>query len=106
MVQPLQVAIIPMQVKEDCIEQYKQVASENAECSRQEPGVVMFDVLQDQKDPTRFVLNEIYKSPADQQAHRETAHFKRFKERVTPLLVEPYVPAMYYFISTDFEPAK
>lgn len=97
--EPLHVAIIHMQAKAECVEQFKKAAAENAACSRQESGVVRFDVLQDQKDPTKFVLNEIYKTPADQLAHRETEHFKRFKAAAGEYLAMPYTPEMFHFVS-------
>ena len=37
---------------------------ENARNSVQEPGMVRFDVVQQDDDPTRFVLIEIYRTPA------------------------------------------
>jgi quinol monooxygenase YgiN len=43
-------------VKEDKVEGFKAASIENAKNSINEPGVARFDVVQQQDDPTRFVL--------------------------------------------------
>ncbi len=45
-------------VKEDVVEAFKAATVENARNSVQEPGIARFDVVQQQDDPTRFVLVE------------------------------------------------
>ena len=42
---------------------------------RAEPGIARFDVIQDQADPTHFVLVEVYRTPDDPGRHKETAHY-------------------------------
>ena len=56
---------IYIRVKPECIEAFKTATLINARASRQEPGVVRFDVLQQADDPTRFVFIEIYREAAD-----------------------------------------
>ncbi len=41
------------------VELFKAASLENASNSIQEPGVARFDVLQQQDDPSRFVLVEV-----------------------------------------------
>ncbi len=43
-------------------------------CKR-DPGCVRFDVSQQQDDPTRWVLYEVYDSPDAHAAHRRSPHF-------------------------------
>mmetsp|Transcript_27990 Transcript_27990/g.58615 ORF Transcript_27990/g.58615 Transcript_27990/m.58615 type:complete len:91 (-) Transcript_27990:255-527(-) len=64
----------------------------NARNSSQEPGVVRFDVLQDQADPNAFVLVEVY-TDADTApaAHKETAHYKEWRDTVADMMAEPRV---------------
>ncbi len=45
-------------VKEDAVEAFKAATVENARNSVQESGIARFDVVQQQDDPTRFVLVE------------------------------------------------
>ncbi len=73
-------------VKPDQIEAFKQVTLENARHSVQEPGCARFDVLQQEDDPTRFVLFEVYRSPEGQAAHRESAHYKKWAEVAPPMM--------------------
>jgi len=74
----------------DTIDDFKKITLENARNGILEPGVARFDVLQRQDDPARFMLVEVYYSTEDQWKHRETAHFKKWRERVDEMLSEPY----------------
>ena len=51
-------------VKPDAVDAFIAATLENARNSVQEPGVVRFDVVQQDDDPTRFLLIEIYRTPA------------------------------------------
>ena len=46
-------------VKADQVDAFKAATIENAQNSVQEPGIARFDVVQEQDDPTRFVLVEV-----------------------------------------------
>jgi quinol monooxygenase YgiN len=80
---------VHVHVKPDFIEPFKQATLENARQSVQEPGVVHFDFVQQLDDPARFVLIEIYRAPADQATHRETAHYQKWRDAVAPMMAEP-----------------
>jgi quinol monooxygenase YgiN len=75
-------------VKPEYIDSFVEVSLDNACNSVQELGVVHFDLLQEQDDPTRFILYEIYRAPEDQLAHRETAHYARWRDAVADMMVE------------------
>jgi quinol monooxygenase YgiN len=45
------------------------------ESIRRDPGCLRFDVSQDKENPARWVLYEVYDSPAAHAAHRQSAHF-------------------------------
>lgn len=64
---------------------------ENARATRDEPGNVRFDVLRAIDDGSRFTLYEVYGSEEDFQAHQKTAHYLRWKERVSALMAAPRV---------------
>ena len=57
-----------------------------------------FDVLQDSDDPQRFVLYEAYETEADAAVHKETAHYKRWRERVVDMMSEPRKGIKYTMI--------
>ena len=78
-----------VQVKAECIEGFQAATLANARASLLEPGVARFDVIQQADAPTRFVLVEVYRTPADQAAHRETAHYAAWRDAVAPRMAEP-----------------
>ena len=61
----------------------------NARASLQEPGIARFDVVQQADEPTRFVLVEVYRTPAAPAAHKETAHYATWRDTVAPMMAEP-----------------
>jgi autoinducer 2-degrading protein len=61
----------------------------NARASIQEPGIARFDLIQQNDDPTRFVLIEIYRTPDDPARHKATAHYATWRDAVAPMMAEP-----------------
>ena len=76
-------------VKPEYVEQFKVATSENARHSIGEPGVARFDVLQHRDDPTRFLLMEAYRTPEAPAAHKDTAHYQRWRDAVEPMMAQP-----------------
>jgi quinol monooxygenase YgiN len=86
---------VQVHVKPEAVEAFKAATLENARQSVQEPGVIRFDLVQQQDDPTRFVLVEVYRTPADQLKHRETAHYPKWRDTVASMMAEPRVSVKY-----------
>ena len=61
----------------------------NADASLREPGIARFDVVQQQDDATRFVLVEVYRTPEAAAAHKETAHYAKWRDTVAAMMAEP-----------------
>ena len=78
------VYVLPEQV-----EAFKAATIVNASNSVREPGIARFDVIQDEADPTHFVLNEVYRSVEATVAHKETAHYAVWRDTVTPMMAKP-----------------
>ncbi|UCG08851.1 MAG: antibiotic biosynthesis monooxygenase [Desulfobacterales bacterium] len=76
-------------VRPEEINAFKAATIENASHSLREPGVVRFDVIQQQDDPTRFVLVEVYRKAADASSHKETAHYLKWRDSVANMMTEP-----------------
>jgi quinol monooxygenase YgiN len=53
--------------------------------SRAEPGNLRYDLWQDQADPARFVLDELYADSEAVAAHRATPHFQSYLAAVNDL---------------------
>jgi quinol monooxygenase YgiN len=88
-------------VKPDAVESFRAASLENARASVQEPGVARFDVIQSVEDPTRFVLCEVYRNAGAPAAHKETAHYLRWRDAVAGLMAEPRTSARYVNVFPD-----
>ncbi len=67
---------VHIQVKPDQVNAFKAACIENSRNSLEEPGIARFDVLQQQDDPTRFLLVEVYRSADAPAAHKQTAQLR------------------------------
>ena len=76
-------------VKPESINAFKEATLANARSSLKEPGVVRFDVVQQQDDPARFILVEVYRDAAAAAAHKETPHYPVWRDAVAPMMAEP-----------------
>ena len=76
-------------VQPEAVEAFKAATVINASNSVQEPGIARFDVLQDETDPTHFVLNEVYRSVEATVAHKETAHYAAWRDTVAAMMAQP-----------------
>jgi len=79
---------VDVHVKPDAVEAFRAATLANARASLSEPGVARFDVLQDRDDPTRFVLTEVYRTADAPAAHKETAHYRIWRDTVADLMAE------------------
>jgi autoinducer 2-degrading protein len=80
---------VHVHVKPECVEAFKQATLANARASLKEPGVARFDVVQQQDDPARFVLVEVYRDTNASVAHKATAHYPIWRDAVAPMMAEP-----------------
>jgi autoinducer 2-degrading protein len=92
-----------VQVKPGVVEAFRAATLENARNSVQEPGIARFDVLQQQDDPTRFVLVEVYRDAEAPARHKETAHYARWRDTVADWMVTPRVGVKYDNVFPDDE---
>jgi quinol monooxygenase YgiN len=86
---------VHVHVKEEHVEAFKNATLDNARESIKEPGIARFDVVQQQDDPTRFVLVEAYKTPDDPARHKETAHYAAWRDTVADMMAEPRQSTKY-----------
>jgi quinol monooxygenase YgiN len=76
-------------VKPDSVADFRRATVENARSSVQESGILRFDVVEQQDDVTRFVLMEAYRTPEAAAAHKETAHYAKWRDAVAGMMAEP-----------------
>jgi len=92
---------VHVQVKPECVEAFKTATIENARSSVREPGIARFDFVQQQDDPTRFVLVEAYRSVEATAAHKETQHYKTWRDTVANMMAEPRSSVKFTNIEPD-----
>jgi len=86
---------VHVHVKADQVEAFRAASVENAGQSVREPGIAGFDVIQQQDDPMRFVLVEVYRTAGDPAKHKETAHYKKWRDAVESMMAEPRTSVKY-----------
>ena len=85
----MQIVLVHIHVKPEFIEAFKQATIENASKSVKEEGIARFDVIQQIDDPTKFILVEVYKTAQAPATHKETAHYKLWRDAVMKMMTEP-----------------
>jgi autoinducer 2-degrading protein len=92
---------VHVHVQEGMEEAFRAATLVNAENSIQEPGIARFDVLQEQMDPTRFLLVEVYRTPEDAGRHKETEHYAHWRDAVAEMMAEPRSSVKYNNLFPD-----
>jgi (4S)-4-hydroxy-5-phosphonooxypentane-2,3-dione isomerase len=80
---------VHVRVKPDDLDAFLAETRRNAAASLEEPGVRRFDVLRDNDDATHVVLNEVYVDQAAADAHKQTAHYARWRDAVAGMMAQP-----------------
>ena len=89
------VALVHVHVKPEYLEAFKEATLENARNSVQEAGVARFDVVQQEDDPTRFVLVEVYRDADAPARHKETPHYAKWRSVAEDMMAEPRTGVRY-----------
>lgn len=97
----MNIILVHIHVKSEFIDEFIVETLENARQSVQEPGVARFDVIQLVEDPTRFIVVEVYRSEDAPAAHKQTAHYLRWRDRVADMMAEPRSGVKYHNLFPD-----
>jgi autoinducer 2-degrading protein len=76
-------------VRPEQVAEFLAATQVNARASLAEPGVVRFDVIQDQADPAHVVLAEVYRNDEAIAAHKLTPHYAIWRDTVAGMMAEP-----------------
>ncbi len=95
------IAHVFVHVKPEHVEAFKTATLENARNSVREPGIARFDVIQQQDDPTRFLLVEVYRTPDDPAKHKKTPHYQKWRDTVADMMAEPRSSIKYANVFPD-----
>ncbi|MDZ7639760.1 MAG: antibiotic biosynthesis monooxygenase [Bryobacterales bacterium] len=80
---------VSIRVKPEAADAFIAATLENVRQSVLEPGVARFDFIQQEDDPTRFQLVEVYRSADAPARHKETAHYQQWRDVVADMMAEP-----------------
>lgn len=85
----MHVMLVHVRVLPDHLDAFLEAMWANHEGSVREPGNLRFDVLRDPADPARFLIYEAYVDADAAAAHKTTAHYLAWRDRVAPMMAEP-----------------
>lgn len=88
-------------IKKENIDDFIRFTNDNVSNSVKEPGVIRFEFFKELDAENKFVLFEMFKSVEDQNKHRETAHYKRWKENTTDMLEVPYTRNSFEYVEME-----
>ena len=89
------VTVVYVQVKQDHIDEFIEATRLNHLASTQESGNCRFDILQQQENPSQFILYEAYKNQQEAAKHKETQHYMSWRETVADWMAEPRQGIVY-----------
>jgi (4S)-4-hydroxy-5-phosphonooxypentane-2,3-dione isomerase len=87
---------VDIHIKPESLDAFRQASIENARNSVREPGIARFDFLQDNEDPTHFVLVEVYRTPDARAQHRATAHYATWRDTVADMMAKPRSGVLFH----------
>lgn len=97
----MQIVHVHVNVKPEFVEDFKQATIENANNSVKEAGIARFDVIQQADDLSKFILVEVYKTAEAPAAHKETAHYARWRDTVAEMMAESRQGVKYVNVFPD-----
>jgi autoinducer 2-degrading protein len=83
------VTFVHVWLKPEHIDDFISASTENHQNSIKEPGNLRFDLVQDATDPAKFVIYEAYESDEAAAAHKETGHYKKWRDTVADWMAQP-----------------
>ena len=89
MTNSLLVVQVDIAVRPEHLDAFLAATQMNAAASRNEPGVVRFDVLADRADSDHVVLVEVYREESAAAAHKDTVHYRTWRDAVEPMMARP-----------------
>jgi quinol monooxygenase YgiN len=92
---------VHVHVRPESVAAFIAASRDNAQHSIEEPGIVRFDVLQQEDDPSRFLLIEIYRTPDDPARHKATPHYATWRDTVEPMMAEPRRSVKYKALTPE-----
>ncbi|MBN1500930.1 MAG: antibiotic biosynthesis monooxygenase [Spirochaetes bacterium] len=83
------VTTVTIHVKKENVNDFIKASIENHRNSIKEPGNLRFDILQSIENETQFTYYEAYLNEEAVKQHKDTSHYKLWKETVEPWMEIP-----------------
>ncbi len=83
------VTTVLVKVMPEHVQDFVEATVANHAQSVKEPGNRRFDILQSDDDPAAFLLYEAYETAEHAAAHKQTEHYRQWREAVGPWMAEP-----------------
>jgi len=94
--------LVQIHVVPEYIREFIAASQANHAASVKEPGNLRFDILQSPQDPGKFVFYEAYRTRQDAAAHKETDHYRNWRDRVADWMAEPRQGISYTGLYPEF----
>src|SRR2546430_12198431 len=86
---------VHVRIRPGQVEEFLAATLINARASLAEPGVLRFDVIQDEADPAHVVLVEVYRDADAPAAHKLTPHYAAWRDAAAEMMAEPRASEKY-----------
>ncbi len=80
---------VDVRVRPERVAEFLEATVVNARASLREPGILRFDVIQDQADPAHVLLVEVYRDADAPAAHKATGHYATWRDTVAEMMAQP-----------------
>ena len=94
--------IVVVQVKPGMEPAFEKATLENVIASRKEHGIARFDLLKQSQEEGAYLLVEAYRTAEAPAAHKETAHYLKWRETVAPMMAQPRSSNKYIDVSPSY----
>ncbi len=97
----METVLVHIAVKEDRVDDFIKCTNENVKNSIMESGILRFELLQNAAETTKFILLEVYKNKEATVLHKETRHYRIWRDEVVDMMAEPRQGVWYKNLSTE-----
>lgn len=87
--------IVVVQVKPGMEPAFEKATMENVMASREEDGIARFDFFKQSEEAGAYLLVETYRTAEAPAAHKESAHYLKWREAVAPMMAQPRASKKY-----------
>jgi len=81
--------LVNVEVKSGCESEFIDATLVNCRNSMTESGIIRFDLLQNEKNPSNFILVEVYSTEDAPVKHKETEHYNTWRNTVESMMNRP-----------------